>query len=67
MSYPAVAGDDEQPHVLVGLGGRERLPKLVLHAHGDGVQLVWPVEANRRDAVLDAVGDRLEVMARASA
>ena len=53
----ACAGDDDGAHVVVGVGARERIEQLVLHAPGVGIQLVGAVQGQREDAVCDFVLD----------
>src|SRR5690606_24163148 len=50
-------GHDDHPDVVVGVGFREGLHQLGAHGHGEGVELVRPVQGDRRDPVAHRVLD----------
>ncbi len=51
------AGDHDDADLLVVPGPVERAPELVVHAQGQGVQLVRSVDRDQRDPVVHGVGD----------
>ena len=61
----ALAGDDRDAHVVVGVDGGEGGQQLVHHRLGERVEPVRSVQRDGRDAVVDGVADLLEVHGRA--
>ena len=51
------AGDDDDPHVVVGVDPVERVDHLVHHRARERVELLGPVEGDRGDALVDLVDD----------
>src|SRR5208282_5972814 len=51
------AGHDDRAHVVVRVGLVERVDHLVHHDAGECVELLRPVERDRRDIVRDLVDD----------
>src|SRR3990167_2776868 len=58
----AVPGDDDDLHIVVGIGDVEGLDHLVHHRAGEGVHVVRAVEGQRGNAVLDIENDFLEFL-----
>ena len=53
------AADDDDADRLVGTGFPQRLQELVVRLHAEGVELLGPVERDRRDAAVGAVAEVL--------
>src|SRR5581483_3093087 len=62
----AGAGEDDDPHVVVGLGLGERLDQLLTHVERRRVQAVGTVERDGGDVLVDLVQDLGELHARSS-
>ena len=60
----AAPGDDDRPHLVVGVGAVEGIDQLAHHRAGEGVELVGAVERDGGDRAVDVVGD-LRVRPRA--